>query len=1250
VNSDRWATVQRRIEALQQQVPDGRETAERTGLATTLADIQALAADLRRQQAELAAERATLTRLHATACEGEDRFAAAFHYAPIGMALVDLDGHPFQVNPALCALFGYSADELLSGALREVATPDETAAMRDYGKRLLAGKISSYQIEQRYRHRDGHVVEIQLSVSLVRGHDGRPPYFVCQVVDITARKRSESSLRESEARFSTAFEYAPVGMSLVGIDGVVLRVNRALCEMFGYSQEEMLAMPVWKSTHPDDMALTIDHLQRMVSGEQDTWHLEKRFLHRDGHIVWGISSASIVRGVDGHPLYVVSQVLDVTERKRTEAALREVEERFKQAFRFAPIGMALVGLDGRPLQINHALCDMLGYSEAELFPMAVAEVMVPDDLGSATADRQRLVNAELETYQAERRYYHKTGRIVWAQMSVSLVRASDGSPLYTISQMHDITARKEMEIALRRSEERFALAVAGANEVIVDWQIDTDELYASPRWCDLLGVDVPPTRLDQWLERIHIDDYERVHRDVGAHLEGQLAHYENEHRVRHADGTYRWVLSRGLCVRDADGRPYRMIGSLADISARKRAEEELRANEHRFRTLAETVNAGIFIATATNLGYGNRALESLTGYSRDEMTRMQVWDIVHPDDHAGVRERIRARRHGYDGRASYEVRIRTKQGDERWLDFCGALIEFDGQPAILGTAFDITERKRAEANLRYRLAFENLLATLASAFINLPPEQVDAGIVSALAAMGEFAGVDRTFVGLLSADQQTVDWTHLWCAPGAELQREDYHHVPVAQFAWTIERFSATGVLVLRSRDELPAAAATERAMLEVHGVQSLVEVPLVHQGGGIGVVGFSCVHRIREWSDEEISLLRIAAGMFANALHAKQTAEALQKSEERFALAVAGANDGVWDWSAQTNEAYYSPRWKSMLGYQDDEIANQFDEWRRRVHPDDQERAMADLLRHVSGLNTHYESEHRLLHRDGTYRHMLARGISLRDATGAVRRMVGSLTDITNRKRAEQDARQREAELAHVLRVTTMGEMASGLAHEINQPLSAIVNFARGCVRRLRAGHGVSPELLEALEQIASESLRAAEIIRRLRQFVRKEPPRREPVQLNELAVDVERLVEREAGELGIAVALDLDRHARLVQADAIQIEQVILNLVRNGFEAMHATPLVRRELVIRTACRRDGAVELAVTDRGEGLPQDGAAHIFEPFFTTKLNGLGMGLSISRSIIEAHGGHLWAESSPEGGTVFRFTLVPLAAGADDGP
>lgn len=258
------------------------------------------------------------------------------------------------------------------------------------------------------------------------------------------------------------------------------------------------------------------------------------------------------------------------------------------------------------------------------------------------------------------------------------------------------------------------------------------------------------------------------------------------------------------------------------------------------------------------------------------------------------------------------------------------------------------------------------------------------------------------------------------------------------------------------------------------------------------------------------------------------------------------------------------------------------------------------------------------------------------RTADGRLVGLIGIARDVTELRRSEEERQQHQAHLAHVLRVHTVGEMASGLAHEINQPLGAIANYAQGCACRLRAGEGASEEILSAIEQIAAQAWRAGDVVRRLGEFVRKQPCRREVTDLNEIIEAAVQLVEPEAKRDRVAV----ETHRGVLKpvlADPVLIEQVILNLLRNAVEAMREAGAKKRSLRIHSRSEGDG-VRVDVCDSGPGLP-DPPERLFDPFYTTKPEGLGMGLAISRSIAEAHAGRLWATAQRPRGACFHLWL-----------
>jgi len=259
------------------------------------------------------------------------------------------------------------------------------------------------------------------------------------------------------------------------------------------------------------------------------------------------------------------------------------------------------------------------------------------------------------------------------------------------------------------------------------------------------------------------------------------------------------------------------------------------------------------------------------------------------------------------------------------------------------------------------------------------------------------------------------------------------------------------------------------------------------------------------------------------------------------------------------------------------------------------------------------------------------------------------AIRDISERKKVEQQIRQQHAELAHFARLSAMGEMAARLSHEINQPLESIAAFADGMSLRLKGADIDRDELSGAVDRIAADAHRAGEIIRRIRKFVRKRDVDHVPVDTNELVREVVRFVEYEAAGRRVSIKLALADGLPKAKGDPVEIQQVILNLVRNAFDASDRVPADKRICAVRTRRLDDGMVELTVEDAGPGISESLQQQVFEPFYTSKEEGLGMGLAISRSIVESHGGRIAAGPSPLGGAAIRITLLTCEEDVTDG-
>lgn len=256
-------------------------------------------------------------------------------------------------------------------------------------------------------------------------------------------------LRERVTTFQGAFDFAPIGMALVAPDGMWLKVNRSLCRLVGYTEQELLATNFQAITHPDDLGLDLDHLRAMLAGKIQFYQIEKRYIHKRGHPVTILLSISIVRDAQKAPLYLVAQMEDISERKRMEEALRENEQRYRAIFDQAAVGIVNINAEGRVIHANHAIQEMLGYTMEDFRKLAFIDFTYPDDLIESMRLRQELRDGLRQQYQLEKRYYRKDGRLIWANLTVSAVRDVAGRFMYTISVVEDITNRKRIEAQLQ---------------------------------------------------------------------------------------------------------------------------------------------------------------------------------------------------------------------------------------------------------------------------------------------------------------------------------------------------------------------------------------------------------------------------------------------------------------------------------------------------------------------------------------------------------------------------------------------------------------------------------------------------------------------------------------------------------------------------------------------------------------------------------------------------------------------------------
>ncbi len=386
-----------------------------------------------------------------------------------------------------------------------------------------------------------------------------------------------------------------------------------------------------------------------------------------------------------------------------------------------------------------------------------------------------------------------------------------------------------------------------------------------------------------------------------------------------------------------------------------------------------------------------------------------------------------------------------------------------------------------------------------------------------------------------------------------------------------------------------------------------------------------------------ELSRDVFRASQLAGELQASEAG--LRENEQRMFLAVDAAKLGIWVRDLVKNDIWASVKWRELFGFTPSEPLD-FDCILRRLHPDDREALQQVLTKAVAGGGS-YETEFRLTLPDGGLRWISFHGQVEFDATSQPIRLRGASRDITAHKQAELETQLLRREVAHVGRVTMMGQLASALAHEINQPLGAILRNAEAAELFMQDASPDLEEIRAIVADIRKDDQRAGAVIDRMRGLLKRQPLDTRALDVGGLVGDVRALVRADAAARQVKVMVEVPGDLPTVRGDRVHLQQVLLNVVLNGMDALNGSHGERRISVI-ALLHGAQTVEIAVSDTGSGIPADQLAHVFDPFFTTKPSGMGMGLPISRTIIEAHGGRLWAENNSSGGATFRFTL-PVA-------
>jgi PAS domain S-box-containing protein len=777
------------------------------------------------------------------------------------------------------------------------------------------------------------------------------------------------------------------------------------------------------------------------------------------------------------------------------------------------------------------------------------------------------------------------------------------------------------------TDDRYRRAAAAGGVGVWDWNLVTGDIFVDPLLKELLGYQDHeiPNRIEDWGRLVHPDDAGRVFERARAHIAGAAPAYEIEHRMVHRDGSIRWFLARGAVVRGPDGTALFMAGTDTDITERRRGEEALRQAEAMNRRIVESTGDCVkILGLDGKLLYinpeGLRALE-LTDASR--LLSFPLTGFLDEASRQAADAALRAARGG--GRGRFQYMMRTATGMSTWWDaVVTPITDVDGTVVqLLMVSRDVTDRRRDEGLRTGQHQVLELIATGA------PLPAVLDSIVRFVES--EADGMACTVL-LLDDEGKAVEHGAAPSMPSAYL--EALRGVSIGP------KVGSCGTAMYRAEPVIVVDVETDplwedyRDLAARFRFRACWSTPIFSPERK--VLGSLAMYyaQPRAPRDAEQRLIDVAADIARIAIEQHRAYQALQRSEARTRAILRAIPDwmflttldGVFlDFHAQdASKLYAAPA--SFIGraMRDvlpppvaDALAAAFT---RAIATSDPEKIEYTL--DVGGQQGFFEAV--IVTCDGD-------------------KILSIVRDVTDRKRAELEADSHRRELAHLGRVATLGELSGTLAHELSQPLTAVLSNAQAARRLLDRDPPDVDLIRSALDDVIRNDKRAGAVIEHLRSLLRKDDAPRQPVDLNDVVRETLDLAVGELLSRRVVVTRALGDAIPLVEADRVQLQQVVLNLLMNACDAMDGTPAAERRLLVSTV-NGNGFVRLAVTDRGPGIPDGQLERVFEPFVTFRDQGLGLGLAISRSIVTAHGGKIRAENNPDGGATFHCALPVIAA------
>ncbi len=1127
--------------------------------------------------------------------DSEATLSAIFNQAAVGMNLATLDGQYVKVNQKLCDILGYTQEELLTMSFRDVFHPDVEDGARSQRQQLYDGAIDSFCIERLYLHKDGSAVWVTVAVSLIYKPSGEPAYSIGVVKEIGDRKRAEEALRQSEEKFRQLAEHIQSVFWISSADrSETIYVSPAYETIWGRSCDSLYASPqsFADAIHPKDWA----QILALLTKQTERYDEEYRILQPNGALRWIRDRAFPIYNAQGEVYRLAGIAEDITDRKQSEETLNR------------QLALIEASIDGIVMLNTHGECTYLNEAYVKLFGYGCAEELLgkPWQMLCSSGEMSRFEQdifpklVKARAWRGEAIATRRDGSTFANEVSFTLTPTGE-----MVCVCRDISDRRQAEQALQQSEEQFRTVFDYAPIAISLARVDNYQiLRVNAAHRQLIGYTNAELATMSFIDFSHPDDIDDDIKQVKQMVRGEIPGFHMEKRFVKKNGDVILTNMTVALIRDRNGSPLYCMAMIEDITERRQEELEIIRNRDLREAIFNESTDAIFLVNvepSLTIDCNRRAVELFEASAKDDLLQIEGHTLQR---HQFTKEELKFINQEMTDKGfwSCEVEYITRKGNSFWGNLAAKQVSIAGRVMNLVRVTDISERKQSDLLLK---AQQDFLRRLIDTVPNL---------IFVKDWEGRFTLVNQATANVYKSTIADL------------ISKTDADFNPNLE---EVEQFLAADREVMTTR----ATKVLEEMVTSPDGKQfycQTIKTPIM------SVDGHS----------------REILGVATDISDRRQIEEQLRRSEAYLLEAQRIAHVGSWEFDIATQKTTWSAETFRIFGRDPAQQEPTYEELKQYIHPDDRNHHKAVLQQTIEQKQT-FELEQRVLRPDGAISYVLAKGQPILDETGRLLSFLGTVLDITNRKQFEEQLRQTNEQLARTTRLKD--EFLANMSHELRTPLNAILGMTEGLQDHVFGM--INDRQLKALQTIERSGSHLLELINDILDIAKIESGQLEldciPTAVMSLCQSSLTFVRQQALKKRIQLEIKLPPNLPDLSVDGRRIRQVLINLVNN---AVKFTPDGGRITLQVSRYQSPTALEsaesppqtflrIAVIDTGIGIAPEHINKLFQPFIqidsalNRQYQGTGLGLALVKRIVELHGGQVGLTSEVGVGSCFTIDL-----------